>query len=183
MTWVYRARDGEMQTAMRFSKRVAATYAEGKKTESAKFTMANLTPDKLERAFLVSRMSEIAVCHFLNIHIIHSLDWGYACDRGWDLEYKNVFIDVKASEAREPRLIWPASKNTFLEEANCDVFCLCEVNFPFIRLHGFCSLKRFIAECHTSNGKDGLILNTKWMSIEQLTPAQAFLHLADGCDA
>lgn len=180
MTWTYTMRDGETQTAMRFAKRIAATYADGKKTASAKLTMANLTPDKLERAFLVSRISEIAVCHFLGIHIIHSLDWSNECDRGWDLQFHDLFIDVKASETPNPRLIWPASKAHFIDEVNCDVFALCGVAMPRITLHGFCSLNRFRNNCVTSDGTDGLVKGTLWMRAEHITPPEDFKSMFPG---
>ena len=174
MTWTYTMTDGETQTAMRFAKRVAATYADGKKTASAKLTIANLTTDKLERAFLVSRISEIAVCKFLNLPFVHALDWGEECDRGWDLQYRDQYIDVKASETPNPRLIWPASKAHFLDEANCDAFALCGVAMPRITLHGFCSLTRFKNNCTTSDGTDGLVKGTLWMSAAHITTPDDF---------
>lgn len=174
--WTYRMRDGEVQTASRFAKRVAATYATPEKAASARLTMANLTPDKLERAFLVSRCSEIAMCHMLGLHFVHDLDWEYECDVGWDLVFKGCKIDVKASEAQRPKLIWPLSKNALLYDAPCDWFALCNVSFPFVTLHGFVTPQAFIDHHETSDGSDRLMPGTWFMHIRQLATPDEWLE-------
>ena len=164
----------EIDRCWSFAKKVAATYETAAKAASLANTVDNNTRDKRERAWLYSRAAEWGICRMLSANPIHSLDWSYEVDRGFDFEWNGWFIDVKASTAKTPRLIWPVTKAHLIDEGNFDFMALCRVELPRIYCVGFIHRNSFMDHAEVSDGLDGLVRGTPWVHSRNLTPLAEF---------
>lgn len=165
---------GEINRCWTFAKRVAATYETEAKAASLANTVDNNTRDKRERAWLYSRAAEWGMCRMLNVDPIKALDWNFEVDRGFDFEWNGWFIDVKASGANTPRLIWPVTKAHLIDEGNFDFMALCRVELPRITCLGFIHRNLFADTATVSDGLDGLVRGTPWVHARDLTPLSEF---------
>ena len=177
----YSLASDEIAACLSFALRVAETYTTPSKAASLANTVDNTTHEKRERAWLCSRTAEFAFARMIGCDPLNALDWGTSVDKGYDLEWRGWFFDVKASEHRSPRLIWPLTRAGVLQEANTDFLVLCSVDLSAwgatVTCHGVVSLPRFISAARNSKGTDGLLRGTRWMPATELTPLSEFAFI------
>lgn len=121
-------------------------YRSGEKEASRQFARPGIAESLDAQA--MGRLGEIAFCLWAGVDPNEVLDWGKRPDRGYDMLLGKARIDVKTSGT--DCLIWPVTKNNFLDSAPIDIFVLAGAEErPLIYLLGWVS-KRFFVRRHLS---------------------------------
>lgn len=101
----------------KFGQQVVNGYAAGRKKHSKSLAMNGIASNVPVQS--AGRMAEVAMCLYMGLDADTALNWKSKCDAGYDLRLPNgSTVDVKAStHPAARRLIWPASKVSFLHKA------------------------------------------------------------------
>ena len=93
----------------------------------------------------MGKLGEVAFCLWANLDPDRALDWSPRLDRGYDVQLNRARIDVKTTGT--DCLIWPVTKNHFLNTAPIDIFVLVEAaERPIVYLSGWINKARFIRD-------------------------------------
>lgn len=154
-----------------FGHKVCLSYAFGKKETSRNMYVEGKPKiDQNRDIQTAGRMAEVAVCQLLDLPI-NNLNWDDKCDRGYDLITPyGATIDVKCStHPRARKLIWPVSKNHFLDKAaKILVFCRVHLSTGTVEIVGWVPRDKFIQEAETAVGVKGLVDGTRFMDQDKL---------------
>ena len=123
-------------------------------------------------AQIMGRMGECAFCLWLEIDPLTALDWTPQCDSGFDVLWKGKRIDVKTNGGFPPLLMWPVTKNHFLQTSPADIFVLVGGgDRPLMTIEGWIGRGHFIRLCHVApTPKQRLDPGTKYMPAKELIP-------------
>lgn len=154
---------------MAWAQRSVKGYADKEKEASRAYARPGI--DTNPRYQALGRIGECAFC--LYVHLSPKvLDWGPDCDPGWDVKFREKVFDVKTSTTT--KLIWPVTKNHFLEPPKADIFVAAHGrdwfydDKPAVILLGWIPTLVFIREHKIAPPPDHFDPGTKYMDAEML---------------
>jgi hypothetical protein len=158
-----------MERSLRWAERSVLGYENGEKEKSRAYARPGI--DKSIDKQLMGKAGECAFCGYLRLDP-ELLDWGPKCDDGWDIEYCNQLIDVKASGTEY--LMWPITKNEILARTRATVFAsmhrLDRKRPDLFDIGGWCSKSHFIQHHHVAPPPTFLDRGTKHLHPDEIWP-------------
>ena len=112
-----------------------------------------------------SKAGEVAFCLWAGFDPLYSVRWRHA-DRGYDVVWFTVRIDVKQTAYRKGCLIWPIGKNHLLDnrKKEFDVLVLATGSIPEFDLCGWTTKAEFLKNHHVADGSNGMTRGTRYMT-------------------
>jgi hypothetical protein len=156
---------------------VVAWYASGGSPRSKTLVVAGRPPiyDN-PKVQALGRKAEVAACLILGINP-EIISWSTGADPGVDIYAGPFHIDVKASDHPKAKLlIWPVSKNHFIDESSCNVLLfLREVSTGCFEAVGWVTMEVFIDQHVTASNHDpfNLTEGTFYMEEGNLWPVES----------
>jgi hypothetical protein len=158
-----------MDRSRRWAERSVLGYERGEKERSRAYARPGI--DTSVDAQLLGKAGECAFCCFMGLDP-EQLSWGPRCDDGWDVEYCNQLIDVKATGTEY--LIWPVTKNEWLPRARATIFAsmhrLDRWRPELFDIGGWCTKDHFIARHRVAPPPTFMDRGTKHLHRDDLWP-------------
>jgi len=165
-----------------FGRNVVAGYAAGRKERSkALFVPGKPTIHDNWQAQADARLAELAFIRTAGFSDDY-LNWSDKCDGSHDLKLHNLRIDVKSStHPRAERLIWPVSKNHFIQDA-ADILVAVKLkrkddNSAIAELVGWVGRHTFMQKAEVSKGEARIVKGTKFMMYDNLSNMLDLFHI------
>jgi hypothetical protein len=166
-----------MVRSFAFAERCVKGYEDGEKDISRQYERPGIATSL--DAQTLGKAAECAFCIDNDLDPMTALDWTPKLDPGWDVVIRERKIDVKGTDTE--MLMWPVTKNAFLEQCPADLFVLVRrlvrprtktmkdiLEADTFEVSGWVTVKEFIAKHHTAPPPSWLDAGTKHMHMDEL---------------